>query len=246
MALLYSIIVYGDCPNKMKFINEIYYFIKINMKVSIETGQISAGLDEVGRGCMMGRLYCGAVVFHPDEEGLDSRLVKDSKKFTSRVKRAEARDYILENCLDYSIAYCEPSEIDTFGLSKSWIKTMHSAIQQLDIDVEHLLIDGNYFESYQNKPHSCIIGGDAQYYPIAAASVIAKVAHDEYIAELVENYPILKEYGINQNMGYGTQQHMNAIQRLGLTEHHRKSFGSGSKSQKTYDYYLPIPNKCLL
>lgn len=220
-----------------------FFVDNLKMKISLEPDLITVGLDEVGRGCMMGRLYCGAVIFAPDESNLDDRLIKDSKKFSSRIKRAQARDYILDNCLDYGIAYCEPELIDTLGLSRSWIQTMHNAIRQLDVVPERILVDGNYFEQYETIPYSCIIGGDATYYPIAAASIIAKVAHDEYIIDLVDRNPILKEYGIDKNMGYGTKTHMDAITRLGLTQFHRKTFGGKSKDKSDF---LAIPKQCLI
>jgi ribonuclease HII len=203
------------------------------MKNFYQEGALEVGLDEAGRGSLLGRLYVGAVVFPPEAE-LDPAMVKDSKKFTSRLRRLKARDYILEECLDYSVAYCEPEEIDQSGLMPSLMRTMHRAIRQLDLMPDHLLVDGNYFEPYFHPdrpgfemiPHTCVVDGDDQYFSIAGGSILAKVAHDEHIQSLVKENPILREYGIERNMGYGSKQHMEAIKEHGKTPFHRHSFGA--------------------
>jgi len=204
----------------------------VYMQLHLKPGVLEAGIDEAGRGSLMGRLYVGAVIFPPDVQ-LDPKLVKDSKKFTSHKKRLEAREYILKNCLSYGVAYAEADQIDRVGIVPSVIQTMHKAISALEVIPEHILVDGNYFEPYFHplKPgfeavdHTCVVDGDAKYFSIAAGSILAKVAHDEHIAELVERHPVLREYGIHKNMGYGSKEHTSKIQEKGITPFHRKSYG---------------------
>jgi ribonuclease HII len=102
---------------------------------------------------------------------------------------------------------------------------MHDAINKLEhqykLNVNHLLIDGNRFNQYNNVPHSCVIKGDNMYYSIAAASILAKVARDEYMKKLGADFP---GYGWENNAGYGTRVHRDFIVSNGVTEHHRMSF----------------------
>lgn len=199
------------------------------MNLFSNSASLEAGVDEVGRGSLLGRLYVGAVIFPADIE-LDEKIVKDSKKFTSRLKRSKARDYIFDRCLTYGISYCEAAEIDDYGLSKCLTMAMHKAIDQLDIIPNHLTIDGRIFEPYSDPKrgqisYTCIDKADQKYSNVAAASIIAKVAHDEYIMDLVDKHPILKTYDIHHNMGYGAKIHMDTIKTNGITEFHRKTFG---------------------
>jgi ribonuclease HII len=107
---------------------------------------------------------------------------------------------------------------------------MHRAIDNLKLkdSINHLLIDGSYFIEYEMNgisiPYTTITKGDSLYVPISCASILAKEAHDEYINELCDKYQELEEYGLRKNVGYGTKEHMDAINRLGITEFHRKSF----------------------
>ncbi len=188
---------------------------------------LEAGIDEAGRGCLCGRVYTGAVILptiFPDDKYLE---IKDSKKL-SKKKREELRVYIEKYAIAYSVSYSEPSEIDKNNILQATIIAMHRAIDNLKITPDILLIDGNYFKEYKNNnkaiPHKLIKGGDNIYRNIAAASILAKVYHDEHISNLLEKNPEYNRYGWKNNMGYGTKQHMDAIKQHGITEHHRKSF----------------------
>ena len=105
---------------------------------------------------------------------------------------------------------------------------MHRAIDQLKVKYDHLLIDGNRFTSYNSVPHTCIIKGDAKFKNIAAASILAKTHRDEYMQKIAKNYPI---YDWQNNQGYGTLKHRNALNKVGICEHHRKSFNLFRKSK---------------
>ena len=106
-----------------------------------------------------------------------------------------------------------------------------NAINGLNVDLDFLIVDGNKFKPYWDRhnecvPHKCIIEGDAKYVPIACASILAKVYHDEYIEKLCEENPELDErYGWRSNMCYGTAQHIEGIKQYGISPYHRKSFG---------------------
>jgi ribonuclease HII len=105
---------------------------------------------------------------------------------------------------------------------------MHRAIDKLTIKPEHIIVDGNQFNSYKNIPHQCIIKGDAHYYSIAAASILAKVERDNYMIELGKDFPV---YNWAKNKGYGTLDHREALLKYGPTEHHRTTFISNYVKQ---------------
>ena len=202
-----------------------------------EKNKYEIGIDEAGRGPMFGRVYTAAVLL-PNEENFDHSRMKDSKKFTSKKKIKECSDYIKENALAYSITYQEPEVIDKLNIREATLLSMHNAITNVIKHIESkkdivLLVDGNdfkpymYFDiSYNNINHVTIKGGDNLYTPIAAASILAKVARDEYIDKLCEKYNKLNElYGISTNKGYGTSIHMEGITNHGITNLHRKSYG---------------------
>tara|TARA_B100000902_G_scaffold152213_1_gene148771 strand:+ start:199 stop:876 length:678 start_codon:yes stop_codon:yes gene_type:complete len=198
---------------------------------------IEIGVDEAGRGPMLGRVYSAAVIL-PKDETFKHELMKDSKKFTSEKKINEVADYIKENAIMWNVAYCSEEEIDHLNIRNATHRAMHNAIRNLinnnNIKQYHLLIDGNDFKSFTivdnlnivQIPHTCIKGGDNIYSAIAAASILAKVERDKYIYELCDNNPELDEkYSIRKNKGYGTKDHMNGIIQHGISNYHRKTFG---------------------
>jgi len=103
---------------------------------------------------------------------------------------------------------------------------MHQNIDKLNLNIDHILVDGNYFKNYKNIKHTCCIKGDSKYCNIAAASILAKVSHDNYITNLCDIYPDLHEkYDLRNNMGYPTKKHIEGIKKYGITKYHRKTFG---------------------
>jgi ribonuclease HII len=197
------------------------------------------GIDEAGRGPMLGRVYAGAVVLPKRMEEFNHALMKDSKKFHSEKKIKEVAAYIKEHAIAWSVQYCDEGIIDKINIRNATHKAMHAAIndvvEQLNKNQNNklvLLVDGNDFTPFMDSStgekvsHVCIEGGDNTYSCIAAASILAKVARDEYIAELCAAHPNLNEhYGILKNKGYGTKIHMDGIKQHGITAFHRKSFG---------------------
>ena len=205
------------------------------------------GVDEAGRGPLFGRVYTGAVIL-PKDDTFDHSRMKDSKLFHSKKKIREVSDYIKENALAWSVSYEDEKIIDEINILQATQKSMHRSITSAYAMITekkalygekariHLLIDGNYFNPYTqyNKtrkmveiiPHNCFEGGDNKYTCIAAASILAKVARDEYIEQLCEENPELVEnYGIDSNKGYGAKKHLDGIKEHGITIWHRRSFG---------------------
>jgi ribonuclease HII len=188
---------------------------------------IECGVDEAGRGPLFGRVYTAAVVLDPNIE-LHEYLY-DSKCVTSK-RRKLVRTWIEENAISYAVSWKDEKYIDKFNINISTIDAMHDAIRDLTLVPDILLIDGNQF-NYFNSPsgeiieHVTIIEGDKKYASIAAASILAKEYHDEYIYDLCNSYPYLDDqYGLKKNKGYGTEYHRWAISKYGPTKYHRKSF----------------------
>lgn len=199
------------------------------------------GVDEVGRGPLFGRVYSAAVIL-PKDDSFDHSKMKDSKKFHSKQKILEAAEYIKQNSISWAVAYEDEKTIDEINILQAAQKTMHNCIGEvlkktkLQNESIQLLIDGNYFNSfttYNSKRkkldtlnHVCIEGGDNKYSCIAAASILAKVARDEYIEDLcAENPELVEHYNIDSNKGYGAKKHLEGIKQHGITQWHRKTFG---------------------
>jgi len=178
---------------------------------------VEAGIDEAGRGPLAGPVYAAAVILPHD---FDLPELNDSKKLTEK-KRYELRKKIEDTATDFAIASVSNEEIDKINILNATFKAMHMAIEKLKITPEHLLIDGNRFKPYKNIPFTCIVKGDGKYANIAAASILAKTYRDDYMVDLAKKYP---EYGWDTNKGYGTKKHLEAIEKYGITPHHRKSF----------------------
>jgi ribonuclease HII len=205
------------------------------------------GVDEVGRGPLFGRVYTAAVIL-PKDDSFDCSMVKDSKKFHSKKKIDEASEYVKNNALAWYISYEDEKKIDEINILQATQSSMHNSILEVRKQFNKkqtregkdfsysLLIDGNYFKplTLLNKktnkietiPYTTVEGGDNKYASIAAASILAKVERDKYIAELCEENPTLAEhYGIDSNKGYGAKRHLDGIKEHGITIWHRRSFG---------------------
>jgi ribonuclease HII len=190
---------------------------------------IEVGLDEAGRGCLFGRLYVGAVVFSNDLEDFPDGgemldMIKDSKKLSHK-KRELLYDYIIENALDTCVAYAEVDEIDRDNILQADLSAMHRALDGLNVPVERVLADGDHWRPYRDTEGFAIVDGDAQYLPIAAAGILAKVSRDRWVAEMVAKHPEWDtQYDLGHNMGYGAPKHMKGLLEYGATAQHRTSF----------------------
>lgn len=176
-----------------------------------------AGCDEAGRGCLAGPVVAAAVIF---PKNYSNKFLNDSKQLSQR-KRCELRKQIERDAIAFAVAFVDVATIDKINILNSAILAMHKALDDLAIQPNYVIIDGNQFKTYKGIPHQTIVGGDAKYLSIAAASILAKTARDEYMENLHHNFP---QYYWNRNKGYGTLEHREAILKHGKTEHHRKSF----------------------
>ena len=178
---------------------------------------LEAGCDEAGRGCYAGPVFAAAVIlpadfYHP--------MLNDSKKLTEKQRR-ELEPIIKSNAITWAIASQTAAEIDASNILKASIKCMHLALDQLKKRPKFIAVDGNRFYPYKKIPHQTIIKGDGKYAHIAAASILAKTARDQYMEDAHLQYP---KYGWDKNKGYGTAVHRAAIEKHGLCFEHRKSF----------------------
>lgn len=180
-------------------------------------GLIEAGCDEAGRGCLAGPVFAAAVILPPN---FTSDVLNDSKQLTEK-QRYNLREIILNEALDWAIGICDQHEIDRINILNASILAMHKALEQLNTIPQHIIVDGNRFKPFGKIPYTCFVKGDGRYMSIAAASILAKTYRDDYMLQIHAGYP---EYGWDQNKGYPTEKHREAISRYGITEHHRKTF----------------------
>ncbi len=175
------------------------------------------GLDEVGRGCLAGPVVAAGVIMNPE-----SRIpgIADSKKLNAKQRIAVAEE-IKKSCLWWTVASCDIQEIDRHNILGASLRAMEKCIQCTDPGPDYLLIDGNRGLSSMLIPSQTVIRGDDLSATIGAASILAKVYRDNYMAILHRQYP---EYGWDKNVGYPTAFHYEALAKYGVTPHHRTSF----------------------
>ncbi len=183
----------------------------------LQENSIEAGCDEAGRGCLAGAVYAASVILPPC---FKCEELNDSKQLTEK-QRYKLREIIEKEALAYAVGIVSPAEIDEINILNASFLAMHRAIEQLMIIPEHLLIDGNRFKKYKNIPHTCVVKGDGKYLSIAAASILAKTYRDDYMQKL---HSELNMYDWNNNKGYPTKRHRQAIKEYGATNYHRNSF----------------------
>ncbi len=186
---------------------------------------IEVGCDEAGRGCLAGPVFAAAVILNPKKK---YSQLDDSKKLSAK-KREEIRQWIEKNALAWAVGRVEAIEIDQINILNASFLAMHRALDQLKINFDHLLIDGNKFKPYKDKLHYCIVKGDAKFKAIAAASILAKTHRDEYMFKIAEDFPV---YDWKNNKGYPTKKHQEAILKVGNCVHHRESFQLKSLQMK--------------
>jgi ribonuclease HII len=178
---------------------------------------IEAGCDEAGRGCLAGPVYAAAVIL---PKRYRNKWLNDSKKLSDK-DRYELRPEIEDKALAWAVGVVDHREIDEINILNASFLGMHRAIEQLKVMPDRLLIDGNRFKPYKTMPHQCIIGGDAKYLSIAAASILAKTYRDDFMKEAAKTYP---HYGWETNMGYPTGLHREGIKKHGPCAIHRMTF----------------------
>lgn len=231
---------------KPKTTSRLKQKIELNKWFNENPEIIEIGIDEAGRGPLLGRVYACAVVL-PKSTEFRHQDMKDSKKFTSKKKIDATAEYIKQNALAWSVNYQDEMTIDRINILQATQLAMHECITNIisqlkekndDLNLKNmlLLIDGNYFKPFTyldeqtNKVETILYHtieqGDGKFTSIAAASILAKVERDKYIDELCEEHPELKEkYKIDTNKGYGSKHHLDGIKQHGITQWHRKTFG---------------------
>ena len=182
---------------------------------------LHAGVDEAGRGALAGDVVAAAVILAPSSsiEGLD-----DSKKLTP-AHRESLYDAILKQCACFAIGRASPDEIDRLNILRASLLAMRRAVEQLEIEPESVLVDGNFLPDW-TYPAKAIPGGDGKIQAIAAASILAKVTRDREVTALDQAYP---HYHFPQHKGYPTPAHLKALATHGPTPHHRQTFGPVAK-----------------
>ena len=183
--------------------------------------KITAGVDEVGRGSLMGPVYAAAVILN---SSIDIKLLKDSKSI-AKDKRELLSNYIKKNST-WASGKASVKEIDKINILQASLLAMTRAIKKLKKKPTQVLIDGNKVPDLKNYNLKAVIKGDQKIPSISAASIIAKVSRDKFISTLAKNN---NGYGWDQNFGYGTKQHLKAIKKLGINKHHRKTFSPISR-----------------
>jgi ribonuclease HII len=178
---------------------------------------IEAGCDEAGRGCLAGPVFAAAVIL---PHNFKHKLLNDSKQLPEDV-RYKLRKEIQKKAIAFAVASVDNVEIDEINILNASFLAMHRAIAKLSLMPEFLIIDGNRFNKYHNTPHHCIVEGDAKYFSIAAASVLAKTYRDDYMKQIALEHP---EYHWHQNKGYPTIKHRETVLKMGFTPYHRLTF----------------------
>jgi ribonuclease HII len=178
---------------------------------------IEAGCDEAGRGCLAGPVFAAAVIL---PSNFKHKLLNDSKQLAEDV-RYKLRKEIEKKAIAYAVASVDNLEIDEINILNASFLAMHRAIEKLHLKPQFLIIDGNRFNKYHDTPHHCIVEGDAKYFCIAAASILAKTYRDDYMLQIAAEHP---EYNWHTNKGYPTVKHRRTVLEIGYTPYHRRTF----------------------
>jgi len=199
----------------------------LKLKPYFQKELLEAGCDEAGRGCLAGPVVAAAVIL---KRNFRHKFLNDSKQLTLK-NRELLREEIEQKAIAFAVAEVSNEEIDRINILNASFKAMHLALDELKVRPEFVIIDGNRFNPYNKVPHQCIVKGDAKFYSIAAASVLAKTYRDDLMKKLDLDYP---GYRWETNVGYPTVEHRKGIKRLGVTPYHRKSFQLLPKQLKIF------------
>ncbi len=181
--------------------------------------QLIAGTDEAGRGCLAGPVVAASVIL---PKGRYYRKLNDSKLLNPRLRESLYKE-ITSTAISWKVVFKSHHIIDTINILNATHEAMYEAALCLDPRPEILLVDGNSFKKDSSIPYECKVNGDAIYAPIAAASILAKVSRDHFMARL-SRHKKYRVYGWSENKGYATSSHIEAIKNFGFSDLHRKSF----------------------
>lgn len=194
------------------------------------------GIDEAGRGSLLGRVYAGAVCIGSDPEKwtsdalrMEKIVVRDSKTMTKKA-REHSRVYIEDKAM-WGVGWASEDEVDRLGIVPANTLAMHRAIDELLLrhpilseKKKELRVDGTFFTTYPDMKHELVVRGESVHIEIAAASILAKTHRDAYVKALCQANGCLTRYGLETNMGYGTASHLQALRDHGATPLHRQTF----------------------
>jgi ribonuclease HII len=187
------------------------------LKICYQKNIAEAGCDEAGRGSLAGPVFAAAVILPAD---FSLPLLNDSKLLSEK-KRNLFREIIEQKALAWGIGIVDEKEIDMINIRNASVLAMHRALENLRLQPEHIIVDGNFFIDFRNIPHKCFVKGDGLYMSIAAASVLAKTHRDDFMKKMHNEFP---EYAWNKNKGYATKEHIRRILSAGYSRYHRRSF----------------------
>ena len=176
----------------------------------------TAGVDEVGRGCLAGPVFAAAVILNND---INTKDIKDSKKIPFR-KRILLSEYIKKNSI-YAVGTASVEEINKINILNASLLSMKRALNKLKLRPSIAYIDGLFVPKNMKIKCEALIKGDEKIISIAAASIVAKATRDLFMINLGKKFP---KYKWNKNFGYGTAEHLNGLKKYGVTRHHRKKF----------------------
>ena len=192
------------------------------MRLDVHSKEISAGVDEVGRGSLVGPVYaCACVILKPCSMIDFQDSVRDSKELSSQKRSVLVDAFEKSEALTFTIGIASVEEIDRFNIHHATLLAMTRALESLSTPINSALIDGKYIPPSLPYPAYPLIKGDKKNFSIACASIIAKVLRDKFMDILHNLHP---QYGWSKNKGYGTSQHTQAIKQYGATSFHRRSF----------------------
>ncbi|MBW2712199.1 MAG: ribonuclease HII [Deltaproteobacteria bacterium] len=216
-----AVALVGRCAKRLQKLEaetrRMHKIFSLRADLVLKGAQWVAGVDEVGVGPLVGSVVAAAVIL-PDKPDLPG--LNDSKKLTAAV-RERLDQSIREQAIAFCIAEVDPPTIDRLNIYHAALEAMRRAVVGLSQSPDHVLVDARTIPGIE-IPQTPIVHGDAEDGSIAAASVLAKVYRDEQMQQLHARYP---EYGFDHNMGYPTQEHRDALERLGALPEHRRSFG---------------------
>lgn len=198
-----------------------------NLANSFTLDKLEAGCDEAGRGCLIGPVFAASVVLPTD---FDHPFLNDSKQISEK-KRNELRLFIEKNATAWAVSSVSHEKIDEINILNASFLAMRQAVEKLTITPELLLIDGNRFKNF-GISHQCVVGGDAKFKSIAAASILAKTYRDEFVCQIAQEFP---QYEWDKNKGYATPRHKKLIIELGESPYQRKTFNY-QKNQLALDF----------
>lgn len=187
------------------------------LHAKLQAGRLECGTDEAGRGCLAGPVTAAAIILPED---FTHPLLNDSKALTAK-QRLIIEPILKKEAISYAVVHVDNNKIDEINILQASVLAMHLAIGKLDLEPEFIAVDGNYFKDYPKIEHECVVKGDAKFLHIAGASILAKNARDRFMAKIGKEYP---EYGWENNKGYPTKAHRQAIAKMGPSPYHRISF----------------------